>query len=560
MAVVEISNVYELEAIKNALDSDYIQVNNIDASETSTWNGGEGWEPIGTSEDRFIGTYDGDGYTCSNLYINRDSGDVALWGYIGGTGDVKRMGLDDIDITGDYPAGFVAFNEGTISESYTTGVAITPNEYDAYGFVVSNNGTISDSYAIVDLSGHAYIYGFGDNFHGTLIHCWSASNITITDTPKSCYGFAKGGTANDCFWDKDNTNLDPEDQGSEAMGTGKTTSEMQDIDTYTPEWSIAGVSGVNDRDTSETWNIVDGESYPFLSWEPFGSIGSIQAVATLVGRGFRPTADTSGNIQAIATLHGEGFAGPAVLHARGYGSITVIGSIEAVGYKQPKASPSISSIATLSPVGHKESLGIGSIFAIARIRGSAKLFEIWNQAQLEAVANAPNENYRVMKDITVSAFTTIPELTGFLSGNGHSIVGLQTTLISENNGTIDLLCIRHGGGGSTSLVETNNNLVKRCCGRNYTSDTPFIEINTGNVEKCFTRDLIISRTENLGGLIGASSNGQIKHCYSLDCEISGDDAIGGLIGQTHNDYFYWVYASNNLPGNTHVGGVAGEVL
>ena len=102
--------------------------------------------------------------------------------------------------------------------------------------------------------------------------------------------------------------------------------------------------------------------------------------------------------------------------------------------------------------------------------------------------------------------------------------------------------------------------MKRCCGRDYTSDTPFIEANTGNVEKCFTRDLIISGTEKLGGLIGESSNGQIKHCYSLDCEISGDDAIGGLIGQTHNDSFYWVYASNNLTGNTHVGGVAGAVI
>ena len=228
----EVDSLAALDDVRLELDGNFIQTAAIDMADTSTWNGGDGWEPIGTSADRFIGTYDGDGYTCSNLYINRDSGDVALWGYIGETGDVKRMGLDDIDITGDYPAGFVTHNVGTISESYATGVAIVPDEDEAHGFVAGNTGTISDCYAIVDLSGHTYICGFGMNVNGTLIRCWSASNITITDTPTSCYGFAGGGTANDCFWDKDNTNLDPEDQGSAARGTGKTTSEMQAFGTW----------------------------------------------------------------------------------------------------------------------------------------------------------------------------------------------------------------------------------------------------------------------------------------------------------------------------------------
>ena len=228
----EVDSLAALDDVRLELDGNFIQTVAIDMADTSTWNGGDGWEPIGTSADRFIGTYDGDGYTCSNLYINRDSGDVALWGSIGETGDVKRMGLDDIDITGNYPAGFVVSNAGTISESYATGVATVPDEYEAYGFVAGNTGTISDCYAIVDLSGHTYICGFGVNVNGTLIRCWSASNITITDTPESCYGFAAGGTVNDCFWDKDNTNLDPEDQGSAAQGTGKTTSEMQAFNTW----------------------------------------------------------------------------------------------------------------------------------------------------------------------------------------------------------------------------------------------------------------------------------------------------------------------------------------
>ncbi len=47
------------------LDSD------IDASETRNWNGGEGFDPIGS----FSGTFDGDGNEISDLYIDRPSTD-----------------------------------------------------------------------------------------------------------------------------------------------------------------------------------------------------------------------------------------------------------------------------------------------------------------------------------------------------------------------------------------------------------------------------------------------------------------------------------------------------
>lgn len=563
MAVVEISDVNELQAIENALDGDYIQVNNIDMVSAASWDNGAGWLGIGSETDRFIGHYDGNGYTCSNLYMNRPSEwrRTGLWGYIGEDGLVERLGVIDAEVTAEAPSLFLSSNSGTVRQCYATGESIS--SYDpaqfVYGFCWGNGELIEDSYTIVTMAADKSIWGFAHNVGGTLTRCWSASDITVSGDPDNWYGFASGGTANDCFWDKDRVNFDPEDQGSAARGTGKTTAEMQDIDTYTPEWSIVVVPDLETKDTSEIWNIVDGESYPFFSYTPPNSHGSIQAIATLVGRGFRPSVITAGNVQSIATIHGEGFGGPAGLLARGYGSITVVGSLAGSGYKQPKAKPTISSIAQLAPVGYRASRASGFTFAIARLRANSKLFEIWNQAQLEAVANAPNENYRVMRDIIVSDFTTIPSFTGHLAGNRFSIVSLDVPLIDVNEGVIDLLCIRHGSG-AMSLVNENNGTIRRCCGRNYESNTSFIESNTGTVQKTFTRDLLISGVDKLGGLIGESQNGTIEHCYSLDCEIIGNDAIGGLVGQSENDTFVWVYASNELTGDTHVGGVVGAVI
>ena len=44
----------------------------------------------------------------------------------------------------------------------------------------------------------------------------------------------------------------------------KTTAEMQNIATFAG-WSIIAVAS-SETNPAYTWNIVDGETYPFLSW------------------------------------------------------------------------------------------------------------------------------------------------------------------------------------------------------------------------------------------------------------------------------------------------------
>jgi len=76
------------------------------------------------------------------------------------------------------------------------------------------------------------------------------------------------GTASNCFWDTDTSGTT-----SSAGGTGKTAEEMKDVATYREK----GTEGLNwpwdilPVDTGATlpyatWNIVDGEGYPFLTF------------------------------------------------------------------------------------------------------------------------------------------------------------------------------------------------------------------------------------------------------------------------------------------------------
>lgn len=111
-----ISDVSELQAMKNDLDGNYYLTQDIDATDTVNWNSGAGFNPVGDTgiANSFNGTFDGNGYTISNLYIYRptESG-VGLFGYCGddsagGTvsyARIQNVTLSNVDITGAFSVG-----------------------------------------------------------------------------------------------------------------------------------------------------------------------------------------------------------------------------------------------------------------------------------------------------------------------------------------------------------------------------------------------------------------------------------------------------------------------
>lgn len=67
-----VGNISCLQEMRTGLTCHYELANNIDATATSTWNGGRGWEPVpntSTTTIRFTGTLNGRNRTISNLFI-----------------------------------------------------------------------------------------------------------------------------------------------------------------------------------------------------------------------------------------------------------------------------------------------------------------------------------------------------------------------------------------------------------------------------------------------------------------------------------------------------------
>ncbi len=321
-----IYDVHDLQNMSADLTAHYALANDIDASETKTWNDGDGFEPVGAgpwhAPFSFNGSLDGRGYKIKRLFTNRPETDyLGLLGHISEEGIVKNVGLVDVNIARDQVmvvrsgssvelmdeegpylnrqvGGLAGINRGTISNSYSQGSVLGGSTVG--GLVGRNYENISESYATGDVDGLYTVGGLvGDNtdseyvtfldFKSEVWNCYAAGTVSGISKVGGLighndglvfYSFASGhvsgssdiggligdnrrGSVNASFWD-----VETSDQTESAAGEGKTTSEMMDVNTFVDaDWKIVFVDSYEDLKANYTWNIVDGETYPFLNWE-----------------------------------------------------------------------------------------------------------------------------------------------------------------------------------------------------------------------------------------------------------------------------------------------------
>ena len=218
--MIHISTLSDLQAIKNNLTGQYILDNDINAADTVTWNGGLGFEPIGTSTSAFKGSLDGNGHTISNLYINRPSTSYdGLFGYIKNTSTppydaVIGVTLSSASITGGNSTGGITGYVGTydnvsgsVSGSVTGltsvgGIAavvlggvsnsinsatIVGSGSNIGGIVGGNSGAVSNSISTGSVTGTAYVGGVVGANTKTIRRCISTGNISgVTDVGGLC--------------------------------------------------------------------------------------------------------------------------------------------------------------------------------------------------------------------------------------------------------------------------------------------------------------------------------------------------------------------------------------
>ena len=125
--ITSLENLGWINSNPSSWNSYFVQLNDIDASETCSWDNGQGWSPIGNGSIKFTGYYDGQGHIISGLYINRNESYQGFFGWVK-EGEVHDLGLVDVDITGGNArvgglagAASYNFNDAIIYGCFATG-------------------------------------------------------------------------------------------------------------------------------------------------------------------------------------------------------------------------------------------------------------------------------------------------------------------------------------------------------------------------------------------------------------------------------------------------------
>jgi hypothetical protein len=155
-----VSTAAELDQVRNFLNDPNVffrQAANINL-DISPYNTGAGWEPIGSEtqagnqggENRFRGTYNGNGYFIKNLYINRPTqNNVGLFGVIGLSGVVENVNLRGVNVTGARGTGSLAGRIRGLSVDTRVELSSAENGtvtgHAATGGLVGANNSFKDS-------------------------------------------------------------------------------------------------------------------------------------------------------------------------------------------------------------------------------------------------------------------------------------------------------------------------------------------------------------------------------------------------------------------------------
>ena len=190
-----ITNAHQLQLMAMNFGASYTLANNIDLGPElanvlgkypGLW-GSSGFAPIGSSATPFAGTFDGQGHTIDNLFINSAATYVGLFGYVGSAGVVSNVGLRNAAVSGGVAysvGGLAGLNSGTISQSYVGGAVAGGINGNVGGLVGTNSGLISQSYATASIAGSdsGNVGGLVGKNNGTITQSYAVGPVDSSGT------------------------------------------------------------------------------------------------------------------------------------------------------------------------------------------------------------------------------------------------------------------------------------------------------------------------------------------------------------------------------------------
>ncbi len=183
--IESLNNLYWITQNSSSWSSYFEQTADIDASNTKKWDSGSGFAGIGTSSKKFIGTYDGNGHTISNLYINRSSSSYYGFFRYTNSATISNLGIIEVNISGEDNIGGLIGEMGQgskVSDCYVTGNVSGVNYTGGLiGYMYEGSDYVYNCYSSGNVSGNNAIgglFGIVESNCDSVSYCYSTANVS----------------------------------------------------------------------------------------------------------------------------------------------------------------------------------------------------------------------------------------------------------------------------------------------------------------------------------------------------------------------------------------------
>jgi hypothetical protein len=510
------------------------------------WNGGKGWDPIGsTTAYPFKGTFDGGNKKITGLFINRTKDIAGLFGHVYG-GTVQNLDLEEVSITGGNHVGGVAgYVElgGSVTNCGVTGaVSGDRNVGGVAGYV---DGSVTNSYAAGAISGNINVGGVAGN-----VGSGSVTNCYATGAVSSGSGYV-GGVAGYVSRSVTNCYATSEVRGSTKVGgvAGYVSGGVTNCAALNPSvsgsYDVGRVVG-NVSGGSLTSNVAFS-GMKDLGEEKFGSIANSPD-------------DINGADVSTTVIEMDGTIGGRFTTADGWtlenGKLPILTGI-AADLQDASLPPHLvqgSSSPYFFGKGTNE-----DPYQINTADKLAKLSELVNTGD----TNYNDKYYKLTANLDLSVYgenwdngkgwtpvgTETHPFKGIFDGNDNKISGI----FINRTGYTGLFGFVNGG-----MVQNLGLLEVSIIGGNRVGGIAGSVGVGGSVTNCYATGTV-SGNAFVGGIAGSVEvGGSMTNCYVTGA-VSGGGYVGGIAGDVYGSMIN-CFATGAVSGVDRVGGVAGSIV
>lgn len=158
----------QLALISSYKSSHFRQIIDIDLNHLP-YNQGEGWVPIASLPDKFTGSYDGDGFKISNLFIDRNHSQQSLFG-VAENATIENLTLENVYLdSGDGTGGLIGEGVNCVVRNCHVKGYIDGEDCTGAMIGASYFGNIQDCTVDLELRGDEAVAGIVGWAHATQI-------------------------------------------------------------------------------------------------------------------------------------------------------------------------------------------------------------------------------------------------------------------------------------------------------------------------------------------------------------------------------------------------------